>query len=174
MIFLEKGVPPVYVDESRDFQYFLRAYNVVFNMVKHDTDTLKYLTSTKECQSKVLSLLKSKLGFFTNYSFNDDMLRGILSGFPSMIKNKGSLEAVQQALSIFLKVLNIRTEIILKVTGSEAEIVKGSIEVDDHTILIAINSAIQNFYILEELFRYIMPVGYQYTFYFYKELDENS
>ena len=59
MIFLEKGVPPVYVDESRDFQYFLRAYNAVFNMVKHDTDTLKYLTSTKECQSKVLSLLKS-------------------------------------------------------------------------------------------------------------------
>ena len=174
MIVLEKNVPPVYVDESRDFQYFLRVYDAVFNMVKEDTDTLMYLTSSKECQSRVLPLLKTKLGFFTNYSFNDDMIRGILAGFPTMVKNKGSLEAIQQALSVFLKVLNIRTEIILKVTGDEPELVEGSIKVGDHTIVIAIDSAIKDFYILEELFRYIIPAGYSYAFFFYKEISETT
>ena len=174
MIWLERNVPPVYPSDSRDFQVFLRAYNFIFNMVKQDTDTLRYLTDTELCESKILPLLKTKLGFFTNYPINDDMLRGILAGFPSMVKNKGSIEAIQQAVNIFLKVLNIKAEIVIKVVGAEAEIIKGGIEVDDHTILIAINSAIQNFYILEELFKYIMPVGYQYDFYFYRELDKES
>lgn len=174
MIWLEKNVPPIYPSDSRDFQVFLRAYNLVFNMVKQDIDTLMYLTDTELCESKVLPLLKTKLGFFTNYPISDEMLRGILAGFPSMVKNKGSLEAIQQAVNIFLKVLNIKAEIVIKVVGAEAEIIKGGIEVDDHTVLIAINSAIHNFYILEELFKYIMPVGYQYDFYFYRELDEES
>lgn len=170
MIKLENGVPQAYVEESRDFQLFIRAYDVLMNMVKQDADTLKYITDTKQCDSKLLPLLKTKLGFFTNYPMNDDMLRGILSGFPLIVKNKGSLLSIQQALNIFLRVLNIKTEIVIKVTDNESETAYGSIVVGDHTLLIAIKSALHNFYILEELFKYIMPIGYQYSFYFYKEL----
>lgn len=174
MILLENCVPPVYVEESRDFQFFLRAYNVVFNMVKQDTDTLQYLTNTKECETRILPLLKTKLGFFTNYDMDDTMLRWILRGFPYMVKNKGSLESIRQAVYTFLKALNIKTKIIIKAIGAEEETVEGSINVGDHTILIAIESAVQNFYVLEELFRYIMPIGYQYNFYFYKKIETET
>ena len=174
MIFLTNDVPPVYIEESRDFQYFLRAYDVIMNMVKQDIDTLQYLANTEECQSRIMPLLKTKLGFFTNYSINNEMLRTILESFPIMVRNKGSLKAIQQAVYTFLKALNIKAEILIKFTGNEKETVKGGIEIDDHTILIAINSAVQNFYILEEIFKYILPAGYQYTFYFYREMIKNS
>ena len=75
MILLENNVPPVYVDDSRDFQFFLRAYNVIFNMVKQDINTLQYITNTKECETRILPLLKTKLGFFTNYDMDNEMLR---------------------------------------------------------------------------------------------------
>lgn len=174
MIFLTNDVPPVYIEESRDFQYFLRAYDVIMNMVKQDIDTLQYLANTEECQSRIMPLLKTKLGFFTNYPINNEMLRTILESFPIMVRNKGSLKAIQQAVYTFLKALNIKAEILIKFTGNEKETVKGGIEIDDHTILIAINSAVQNFYILEEIFKYILPAGYQYTFYFYREMIKDS
>lgn len=174
MILLENNVPPVYVDESRDFQIFLRAYNVILNMIKQDADTLQYLTDSEQCESKILPLLKTKLGFFTTYPINDSMLRGILAAFPIIVKSKGSLESIQQSLNVFLKILNIKTEIVIKVTGASSEVVQGSITVDDHTILIAIKSAVENLYILEEIFKYILPAGYQYTFLFYKELSNET
>lgn len=174
MILLEDNVPQVYVEESRDFQYILKIYNTIFNMLKYETDTLQYITDTDQIESSLLPLLKSKIGFFTDYPINDKMLRGILSGFPLMVKNKGSLESIQQALNIFLKVLNIRTQIVLKAVGEDAQLVDGVIQVDSHTILIAIQSAVQSIYILEELFRYIMPAGFQYSFYFYRNLEQDD
>lgn len=174
MILLENNVPPVYVDDSRDFQFFLRAYNVIFNMVKQDINTLQYITNTKECETRILPLLKTKLGFFTNYDMDNEMLRWILRGFPYLIKNKGSLLSIQQAVYVFLKALNIKTKVIIKATGNEDETLEGSINIGNHTILIAIESAVKNFYVLEEIFKYIMPIGYQYAFFFYKTLEEET
>ena len=73
---------------------------------------------------------------------------------------------------ILLKVLNIKTEIILKISGEDPQDIYESIHIGDHSILIAVKSALKDFYILQELFKYIIPVGYQYTFYFYKKLQE--
>ena len=171
MLELEKRVPPVYVEDSRDFQVLLRTYSAELSSIKNIIDSTEFLTDTNKIKSKLLPLLKTKLGFFTNYAIDDDMMRGILSGFPSMIKKKGTLEAVQEALNIFLRVLNIKTQIILKATGSVGEQV-GSITVDDHTILIGLSSALKNYHVLEELFKYIMPAGYNYTFYFYRSVSE--
>ena len=142
--------------------------------MKYDVDSLIYLNDINLCRNTILPLLREKLGFFTNYSMSDDMLRGILSSFPLLIKNKGSIEAIQQAVNIFLKVLNLKTEVIIKAVGDSTETVHGGITVDPHTILIAISAALQNFYVLEELFRYIMPAGYSYTFYFYRDLNVDS
>ena len=142
MLELEKRVPPVYVEDSRDFQVLLRTYSAELSSIKNIIDSTEFLTDTNKIKSKLLPLLKTKLGFFTNYAIDDDMMRGILSGFPSMIKKKGTLEAVQEALNIFLRVLNIKTQIILKATGSVGEQV-GSITVDDHTILIGLSSALK-------------------------------
>jgi len=174
MILLENCVPPVYVEESRDFQFFLRAFNVIFNMVKQDINTLSLITNTKECETRILPLLKTKLGFFTNYDMDDGILRWILRGFPYIIKNKGSLTSIQQAIYVFLKALNIKTKVIIKIVNTDSAEMEGSIVVPNHTILIAIESAVQEFYVLEELFKYIMPVGYQYSFYFYKSLDKET
>lgn len=170
---LEHRVPQVYVEESRDFQTLLRTYNTAFDVLKYETDTMKYLVSTAESNGKTLPLLKSKLGFFTKYKVSDEMLRGILSGFPSMVKNKGSLEAIREAINVFLKVLGIKTTVVIICTDADGDLVKG-IPIGGHTIFIGINAAITDYYILEELFRYIMPAGFNYEFSFYKDLKEEA
>ena len=171
MLELEKKVPPVYVDDSRDFQVLLRAYSSELSATKNLIDSTKYVTDTNRIKSKLLPLLKTKLGFFTDYAIDDDMLRGILAGFPSMVKKKGSLEAIQEAINIFLRVLNIKTQIILTHVGADTSEAPQGIEVTDHTILIGLSSALKNYHVLEELFKYIMPAGYSYAFYFYRTIS---
>ena len=113
VIRVENNVPTVYCNDSRDFQLLCRLYTAVVNSVKFDIDTMQYLTSTAQCKAKVLELLATQLGFLTSNEYEDDKLRYILQAFPDMVKNKGSLKAIKQCVNTFLKIYNVRTNIIV-------------------------------------------------------------
>ena len=100
-------VPYVYPNQSRDFQIFLRYYNYIFNGVKHDIDQIKDVVDTEECNNKILYLLQSKVGFFSNAKLTDDELRHAISAFPYIIRNKGSRKAISQAINVFCKTYKI-------------------------------------------------------------------
>lgn len=172
MFRLIDNTPPVYSEESRDFQLFLRLYDSIVCSTKNDIDLIKYITDTKNCKTEILPLLQTKLGFKTQYSMSTDMLRAILEGFPELLRNKGSLKSIQQAINLFLKVLNIKTDLVIYYSED------GNLQVQqalsDHTIVIGINEAIDNYYVLEELMRYILPAGFGYVFYFYKTYERMS
>ena len=111
MIRLQDKTPEVYCSESRDFQLFCRLYDCVVNGIKFDIDTIPDILDAMTCRSSMLQLLQTKVGFFTNKQLTDDALRYVLTAFPMMVKNKGSLKAVQQAVNVFFKVNGIRSEV---------------------------------------------------------------
>lgn len=172
MIRLQEKTPDVYCSQSRDFQLLCRLYDCVINGVKLNVDGVSKITDTSKCRTNLLPLLERKLGFFTKQTFNDETIRYILSAFPIMVKNKGSLKAVKQAINTFLKVKNVNSDVtIWYIDKAETEYRTG---VANQTLVIGLSTNMRDVTVLEELFKYILPAGFTYSFYFYETLEERN
>lgn len=173
IIRVENNVPTVYCNDSRDFQLLCRLYTAVVNSVKFDIDTMQYLTSTAQCKSNVLELLATKLGFLTNNEYEDDKLRYILQVFPDMVKKKGSLGAIKQCINTFLKIYNVRTNILIWYTSEATSVY--NVAVDDHTIIVGLNEALRGGTgLLHDMLRFILPTGFGLYIYYYRSLQDNT
>lgn len=166
VIRLQNNTPEVYTAYSRDFQLLCRLYDCVINSVKFDVDSIKKISSTHDIQTNLLPLLQTKLGFFSNAKATDEELRLILEAFPILVKSKGSLKSINQALNIFLKTLNLRIPIIVTKTTDETQLY--NITLPEHTIVIGLNTMFRTFsQIFKDLLRYILPAGFGFYIYFY-------
>lgn len=152
---LQDNTPEAYTNESRDFQLFLRLYDCVNNGTKFYIDSILDSVDTKTIDSSLLSLLKTKLGFFNNTEFSERDLRYILRGFPYLIKDKGSKKAVDDAVYIFMNAKGIS--------------VPHKIDVDNalHVIHVDIESALEDTKMLDAMLSFVVPTGYTYDINFY-------
>ena len=96
MINFYKQVPTIYSSASRDFQYLSWLINVVLNSVKHNIDDIYHLPGNKT-DSNLAELLALTLGFKIRRNYDQAQLISLASIIPSILKNKGSLRAVQIA-----------------------------------------------------------------------------
>ena len=168
---MQNRTPPIYCEESRDFQLFCRLYDTIINGLLFDIDTITDLIDTKDIRSSFLQLLQTKLGFFTPYSFNENTLRYVLSGFPHMVKYKGSLKSIEYAVNNFLKINNILSPVTVTYQKTPL-LLQNGYTVPDHTIVVGISASLQEATILKEVFRYILPFGTGYYFYYYSTRSE--
>ena len=111
-------VPGVYVNESRDFQVMCRVLDCLINGVKFDIDSITDIIDTNLCDVKLLELLQTKLGFFTSAKISDDDLRYILTAFPYLVQQKGSLSSLEGAIYLFLKINKLQTDVYLNVSNA--------------------------------------------------------
>lgn len=166
---VENNTPETYCNRSRDFQLLCRLYTCVVNDTKFNIDSMLELVNTHLCRSDILQLLQTKLGFFSDKYITDDELRIILEAFPLMVKNKGSLKSIKQAINVFLKCKNINSNVEVFYTNKET-VIRG-MNVDAHSLVIGIESYLQDITILKEIFKYILPVGVGYYFYFFSSSE---
>ena len=161
---LQSNVPDVYVDDSRDFQLFCRLYDCVFDGVKFDIDSMLNVLDTHSCNNLLLQLLQSKVGFFTSMDITSDELRVIIDAFPVIMKNKGSLTGIKQAINAFLKAKKMKT-------GAYVNVINESTDptVEPYVINIGIEADFTNTSLLDILFYYILPTGYIINYSFYTE-----
>lgn len=163
-------VPQTYVSGSRDFQIFTEVLDFVQNGIKYNIDSITDTLDTETIPSEYLQNLKSKLGFFSTYLYEDSTLRKILESFPYIIKHKGSELGIHMCINTFMNILGLRE-------GHKVEIVnrheEDSENQDDYTIIIGIESTIEDTTILEDMLSYVLPIGYFVKFYFYKDSDNN-
>lgn len=110
-------VPDVYESTSRDFQLISNLKTCVFSATKEDIDSIVDIISTEHCPDRLLPLLQSRLGFITDKEFDNRTLRIALSVFPYLIKNKGTLKAIKQAVYAFLKINNLNTRTYVEVNN---------------------------------------------------------
>lgn len=152
MFRLQENVPSNYIDESRDFQLFIRLLDCIQGGVKFDIDTMQYLLDPMKVNNRMLKLLCSRVGFFPKRDLNSNMLRNILAAFPYIIKYKGSVRGIKEAIATVLKADNIYSNYSVNIVNKNAS-------GEQYVIEIVVEQQYDEI-ALRELLDYILPLGY--------------
>lgn len=155
MFYLNKNIPSVYSSGSRDFQLLCSLYDLTINAAKYDIDDIKNIADTELCRDILLNYLRSKLGYTSNLELDSEALRYILRGFPYVIKNKGTILGIKQAINIYFKILQVNgnSEVIINNnTGDNKFTVNIKLEIDPLNL---------DESILQDLLQFVIPTGYQ-------------
>lgn len=147
MFRVEQNVPEVYINESRDFQLFSRLYDLVFQSSRFSIDSMEQSSDTLHCNDKLLPLIATKVGFFTDLNLTSYADRLILTAFPYIIRYKGCLEGIELVANLFERIMNISVEVNTEKLVQESKII---IEFHDYT---------PNVDLLYALLSYIRPTG---------------
>lgn len=154
MIKTQLLTPEVYYKESRDFQFFGRLYDVLYNYLKTNIDLMQPQELYDTTETNFIELQLNTLGFFPKRNYSLQELKFLCSVYSEIIKNKGSIRGI---------------EILIKsVLRSLGETNKFSIDMDDTTSVPTIRIRIQNYLssqqntLIEEVLDYIMPIGVDY------------
>lgn len=159
MFRIQDLVPEVYPNQSRDFQLFCRLYDIVFNSTKRSIDSMQHTSSTLKCDARLLPLLKTKVGFFSDVEVDDKDLRKILVSFPHIIKYKGSRKSINYIINLYSR--------LFQSTGRFINIRQDN---SNYVIEVYSDTPVQKTELLVELLRYVIPAGYTVDYYSTKEV----
>lgn len=160
MFRIQDNVPDVYINESRDFQLISRLYDLLFSGVKYDIDSMVNVLDATLIKENMLQLLCTKIGFFPRVDIDANVLRYIIASFPYIIKNKGNKLGIQYAINAILKAENNPLSVgkpRIEIINSEA-----SVNQQPYTVYIYTNIDIYNKLALDEVLRYVLPIGSAY------------
>ena len=158
MINLQKSIPEVYYNQSRDFQFLARTFEVLFNSVKTNVEVMQGFPFSDNFDIKLLPLLALTLGFTSKHNYNERDLANVCSTFAELLNKKGSIDAIDLAIRTLLNAQQI-----------EDFYDKGSItrDVDDnYNLIITLPYGMRDIVLLEDIFDYILPTGFTYSFKF--------
>lgn len=150
----QDNTPPYCVEASRDFQLFCRAMDVIANGVKFDIDSMIQVLDPMKVSDDMLELYATRVGFFHKKPIDSNVLRYIISAFPHIIKNKGTLRGIAQSAYTILKAEN-SVKLPYPVVQNKVE------GIDRYIIAIYFPTKILNKYALKELLSYVVPAGYK-------------
>ena len=156
MIKTQLLTPEIYYKESRDFQFFGRLYDILFNYLKTDIDLIKSFPTNNTQDAKFLELLLKTLNFRNLREYQLDQLRYLAKEWIYIIKNKGSMGAVEKAIKLILRLENIK---------ENYNIIYNDSSFDIPTVVVQLKNAIssQESSLLEEILNYILPIGVGYV-----------
>lgn len=156
MIKTQLLTPEVYYKESRDFQFFGRLYDAIFNYLKTDVDLIRSFPTNNTQDAKFLELLLKTLNFRNLREYHTDQLRYLAKEWIYIVKNKGSMMAISNAVRLILRLENIRDDYNIVYDTSNFGI---------PTVVVQLKTDIssQESSLLEEVFNYILPIGVGYT-----------
>ena len=145
MIKLQDLTPSVYYEQSRDFQFIGRLYDIVLNYVKTNADNLYTLPIGKNMDEKLLNLLALTLGFQSKHHYNSKQLLAICSVLPLILKHKGSLNAVLIAVNSILYAEGINQAL--------------DYEFKDNNLVLYLSQDLSDLTLLKDIMIYILPAG---------------
>lgn len=157
MIKTQYFTPEIYTRESRSFQLFGHLYDLIFNYFKMCTDSMVNNPISKDTDYKLLDLITATLGFESRHNYNVKDLFALCLSFEKILKHKGSLEAITEACNVLVNAQGINY-IINPIQGA------GGLNEDNYNIFIQIPSELKDLILLEDLFDYILPAGFNYEF----------
>ena len=146
MIELQYLTPAVYYDQSRDFQFIGRLYDVVLNYIKTGAANLYNLPSGKNMDEQLLTLLALTLGFKPKKNYNSKQLRAICSVLPTILKHKGSIQALVLATNALLAAEGVRQSLDYTLLPNQGITLYVAQELDDLNLF-------------TDLIDYLLPAG---------------
>ena len=145
MIKLQELTPSVYYEQSRDFQFIGRLYDIVLNYIKTNADNLYTLPIGKNMDEKLLNLLAFTLGFQSKHHYNSKQLLAICSVLPLILKHKGSLNAILIAVNSILYAEGINQAL--------------DYEFKDNNLVLYLSQELSDLTLLKDIMIYILPAG---------------
>ena len=151
MINVQKMVPEVYYNRSRDFQLFGRLYELIFNYIKNNTMAIKDMNENLNPNQNILELVCNTLGFVTTHSYSNDQLSALCSIFLNCIKSKGTINAIKLLIEMVCNVENSKFKPDV------------NYDFDKDYIYIIIPSDVTDLTLVRDVLKYIMPAGCRYV-----------
>lgn len=164
MIRTQYFTPEIYTRESRSFQLFGHLYDLVMNYSKMCIDSMENNPISKNTDYKLLDLMTATLGFESRHNYNVKDLFALCLSFEKILKYKGSITAIELACNVLLNAQGINTVALVKRE-------EGSVAADSYNITIYIPAELTDLILLEDLFDYILPTGFNYEFVVMKAVD---
>lgn len=146
--------PSVYYNESRDFQFIGRLFDVVLNSVKTNVDMLYNIPLSENSDDRLLSLMMLTLGFKPRHQYNNRQLKAFCMAFTQAIKNKGSLRAFEIAVNALANSEGIRDGIIGVAIASDAD--------NAPMLTISLPQDFKGTTLLRDIMDYLLPAGISY------------
>lgn len=157
MIKTQTLTPEVYYKESRDFQLFGRLYDVLFNYLKTEIDLIRSFPLNNTQDTSFLELLLRTLGFGNLREYQTNQLIALARCWMSIIRNKGSMKAVEDSVKLILRTQNISNDFNISLDTEDFNGIP--------TVVIRIRDLISSdeSALLEEILNYILPIGVSYV-----------
>lgn len=157
MIKLQNMTPEVYYQESRDFQFIGRLYDIVLNYIKMQTDQIYNLPLSQNSDEKLLDLMMMTLGFQSKHNYNTKQLRALCGAFTEIMRNKGSMIAIELACKTLLNAEGISNAPVIDFEPLATDAAKK--EKDYTKLIIYISDKLSDLNLLKDLLNYILPAG---------------
>ena len=172
MFRLQNNVPSTYIEQSRDFQLFCRLYDCINNGVQFDISTITDILDPIKVNDRIVKLLATRVGFITDIDIDNTVLRYILSAYPYIIRNKGTRKGIEAAVNAILhaehSIKAATVEVVNKPAGGSNQ---AEYSVNIYTPIILSSKTKKA---LNELLKYILPVGYIFDILPYDKLSGNE
>lgn len=148
MLKTQEFTPQVYYKQSRDFQLFGRVYDVVFNYLKYNIDSIYNNPLSDNSALSLVDLLCTTLGFKKTHNYTASELKAICTIFPLIIRNKGNIQSIQITVDTLCRLYGIEcnTKVYKNVNDkNQIDIFLPSSNIDDT--------------LLNDILDYILPAG---------------
>ena len=153
---VENLVPDIYYKDSRDFAFMGRCFEVIFNYMKTGAQCVNVNYLTDAIDSTTIDLMVDTVGFTSKHKYDDKNLLAVAQSFQKLLRNKGSLYAIELAVTILMTAQKITSN------GSQNPICE--IDPDDpFNIIINVSDRLADVVLLEDIFDYILPAGMTYV-----------
>jgi len=150
MIKIQDLVPDIYYNHSRDFQFIGRLYDVVLNSIKTNSDLVYNVPLSDNSDSRLVDLMALTLGFKSKHRYNIKQLTAMCSIFMSILRQKGTLNAIDTACKALLTAEGITEDAFIeKETGENGETI----------VTIFVPQELTDLNLLKDLLTYILPAG---------------
>ena len=160
MFRIQDNVPEVYIQQSRDFQLVSRLYDLLFSGVKYDIDSMVNVLDATLTRDNLLHLMCSKIGFFPRIQIDANILKYIIASFPYIIKHKGSRLGIEYAVNAVLK-SETNPSVVGKIVVNPINKFEAALGLE-YTVCIYTSISVANKQALNEVMRYVLPIGCDY------------
>lgn len=155
MIDVIKMTPAEYSAQSRDYQVLARLYSALFNVSKSYIDSLHVWNNNID--NKLVTLRSRTLNFVARHAWDEDDLEAVTSCFKYLMRNKGTMKALEYCVNILMKIENINGENIDEL-----------VTIDNYNVNIRVPENLLTIGILDDLINYILPAGLTFNIEIYR------
>ena len=155
MIDVINQTPKAYSEQSRDYQVLARLYSALFNLSKMYIDNMSIWNTNID--NKLTTLRAKTLNFEVDHAWDLNDLEAVVTCFKYLMRNKGTIKALEYCVNILMKVENMEGEDIDEVVA-----------INNYNVTIRVPENLFTLGILEDLIKYLLPGGLTFDIVRYK------